>query len=175
MKKLLIVTLLTTAAIAKADSHSRNAVGAQIVKADDTMVGIWAAKLDIKNWGLYGDMSTNFGTPSGTEYNFHPNTFGDPIKGTENDLFSVHIGATKYIFDNTWGYIAGGMYSNTEYTKLYDPMHILDDNGQYYIPTKDDTDFSAAVGVITTLDRLTFKAGYQTGAGAIELGIGANF
>ena len=95
--------------------------------------------------------------------------------GEKNEYtgMTAHVGASFPLQPRLWGYLAGGVAIEEEYWELYDPMHILADDGKYYLSGDKSLSLSAAGGVAYQVtESFIIKGGYETGLGALNIGIG---
>lgn len=176
MKKQAIYSVIV-AALLSSKVSAEVAVGAQVAGTEHgPMVGMYFSSTKKDNYGWYFDLSSNLESGEGEDYDFGYNKFGDPETGTVTEEFAVHIGGTKSISTDIFGYVGVGIYKTDEYLNLYDPSHILSDDGHYNISTGSDSTLSMAAGLLyNASEKVQFKVGGETGSSSVNVGIGYRF
>jgi hypothetical protein len=103
--------------------------------------------------------------------------FGDPVTGSISDFAVLNIGAT-FAFGENFGIFAGVGYADvTGYAEQFDPLYILDSDGEYLVRDRslDDSGGNANAGLMLRLQRISFELGYQSFSEEVYLGVGLAF
>ena len=137
--------------------------------------------------GAYGTSKYDFSFYMNTMFSFHSESdhydsltiesFGDPVRDRKKDLFMLSAGPTYGISEYCAIYSGLGFGVEWGYVKKYDPMHILSDDGIYYVddPSRDNTGVNLNVGLLLFLKDFTLEFGYHTFPQKTYLGAGWRF
>ena len=183
MKKKALALAIT--AIANLANAGDEAIGLYAGGAESgTNIGLYVAETKQGSIGWYADISSNFESGVGDDYD-HRFTYydyglstivGDPETGKGTHTFSAHVGGTNSITARLFGYLGLGIYIAEDYTEYYDPYQILGDGGHYHVTEEADMKLSVAGGLLYNLDEtVQFKVGADTGNASVNFGIGIRF
>lgn len=103
-------------------------------------------------------------------------SFGDPIQERFQTPLVVNVGITKSL--GRLGIFGGVGYGSAEgIARKYDPLHILGDDGTYYVgdPQNDESGFNLTGGSTISFDKISMDIGYNSFTSSIYVGMGGNF
>jgi len=135
--------------------------------------------------GFYATLSATIFKPPNTDAdNFYDNIsentarnfYQDDFKRQATNTAIVNAGPVIKITDGLSAYLGVGYVELTEYKKFYDRMHILSDDGDYWIKTGQGSSFNVNGGLILMLsDRVVGQAGYLSKPIGLSIGVAYNF
>jgi len=123
--------------------------------------------------GFYADAKFGPGITEGDDYYENisvqlAESWGDPRTDTQTNPLTVNIGVTWPLTSKLGAYAGGGMTWKTTLHEYYDPMHILSDDGHYWIDGSEETEVNFLGGLVFFAGN---SWGLQFGAEGPEFGV----
>ena len=176
-KAMLVAALLTFSTSAIADI----VFDIEYMPASEYHATVGAGVYHFKPTGVsvYGNIHASYESPDAADYDgYLPiGAFGDEVTNHYTDLTIWNIGITTKVSDNLGLYAGAGMGMVTGMTEMYDPYHILSDNGYYVVgdSSLDESGVNFNAGAIYTYERLALNVGFQSFTSTVTFGVGYKF
>lgn len=176
MKKLIT---LFVAALFPIAAHSEVLWDLEYLPKDlyESAIGTGIYQIKPSGVGFYGNFQMTLTQREPHYDTLNTSSFGDPVVETFKDLMILNIGITKQLGQYAAIYAGAGYASVTGVARKYDPMHILGENGDYYVdePAYDDSGANINAGLIFKYKKLGVNFGYQSFPKIPYAGIGMVF
>ena len=177
-----VSVLGTSSATAQEYQPGHTALTFQYVPNSDyeTVVGVGLYGFRYRETGYYinGQFSARTISSRDDLYeNLTVNSFGDPIVDYVSEFAAFNVGITRSFSQNFGVFMGVGHASVEGFAEMFDPMYILDTDGQYFVPEPgpDDSGFNANGGAMVQLGRLSLELGYHSFIKQGYAGIGFSF